>query len=114
VKLTGPSRVLLVRYEDLCKHPGKELLRIGRYLGVNLSEVVDKIEKGEPFAVGHGLAGNRIRRQGDVVFDSSTGGKRILPRRYAFLVWIFCWPLLLRYRYGIKSCQATAPRNGIS
>ena len=45
VRLVARSRVLLVRYEDLRRCPREELLRIGRFLGVNLSGEVRKIAK---------------------------------------------------------------------
>jgi len=101
VRLIAGSRVLLVRYEDLCKQPRQELSKIGEFLEVDLSGVIRKIEGGEPLAVRHSLAGNRIRRQDEVRFNPTVGGQRRLPSKYALLVKAVCWPLMLRYGYGV-------------
>ncbi|MDD4353935.1 MAG: hypothetical protein PHN56_05775 [Candidatus Nanoarchaeia archaeon] len=53
------KRTLLIQYEDFCKHPEKEILRIEKYLKIkiskNYSEKIKNIEY-------HGLVPNRIAK----------------------------------------------------
>jgi hypothetical protein len=100
VRLIAPSRVLLVHYEDLCVEPSQELLAIAKFLDADLSEAIRKIEAREPLAIGHSLAGNRIRRKAEVRFDPGRG-ERPLQWWYALLAKAVCWPLMLRYGYGV-------------
>jgi hypothetical protein len=75
---------------------------IGRTFGVPVEDVVARLERGEPFAVGHNVGGNHIRHEREVRFDPRTERARPPLPRWAELVTIaLCWPLMRRYGYGI-------------
>ncbi len=83
-----------VRYEDLVSDPSQQLSRIGNMLGLELAVTDVQAE----VSSGHGIAGNRVRRQASqrLVLDeqwkqSLSNGKK----RMAFV----CWPFMKVYGY---------------
>jgi hypothetical protein len=61
--------VLEISYDELISDPSETLGQIQRHTGLDLSEAMSRVERGEPFPVGHILTGNRLRKQGEVVFQ---------------------------------------------
>ena len=55
------SRVLRVRDEDLRDRPAAEMRRLGAALGIDLDDVVQRLESGQSFPTGHMLGGNDVR-----------------------------------------------------
>lgn len=97
---TAPDRTMRLRYEDLRDHPAEAIRRIGRTFGVQLDDVADRIERHEPFPVGHNVGGNHIRREGAVRFDpGAEKARRPLPRWVRLMTVALCWPLMRRYGY---------------
>jgi hypothetical protein len=95
-----PGRVLLVRYEDLCTRPEAELRRIGAALGLPVDQLVDRIERGEGFPIGHNIGGNQIAKEGMVRFLPGRKPERTrLPRVIEMATVLLCWPLMRRYGY---------------
>jgi hypothetical protein len=97
--LAEPGSSIVVRYEDLVARPDEELERIGRHLGVDLSEVRRRVREGELLEVGHSTGGNRVRRAGVVRIQSDREWEAKLPRRDRAAFWAFAWPLALRFGY---------------
>jgi len=61
---TLPERkVMKIKYENLTTDPVAELERLQKYLGTDLSRVVNIIEKDEYFEMPHFIGGNRIRKR---------------------------------------------------
>lgn len=58
------ARVL--RYEDLMTEPGEVLGLVGETMGVDLAPLIERLERGESFATGHTIAGNRVRMSGAI------------------------------------------------
>jgi len=54
---------LRVRYEDLCAAPCTVLKGIGKFVGLDMSEIIRTLEGGESLRVGHNVGGNRLRFQ---------------------------------------------------
>jgi len=98
----APSRVLQVRYEDLCENPRRELERLSVFLGYDLEPVIAAVEKGQEMNIGHNIGGNMMRRSGCFVFDPLAGQKRPLPRGYKWMTRLITWPFMLRYGYPLK------------
>ena len=97
-----PDRVVRVRYEDLRARPAAVLAEIGRAFALDVDDVVARLEHGEAFAVGHNIGGNRIRTEGAVRFDpGKSSRRRQAPRWLEALTVLLCWPLMLRYGYGL-------------
>jgi Sulfotransferase family len=101
------SRVLRVRFEDLCAEPAVELERIGRAFGLDLRDLADLAQKAtsrEPLAVGHNIGGNHLRYSETVRFDPGGGRRELaLPRWLAVVNLLLCGPLMWRYGYRLGS-----------
>lgn len=69
--ILDPSHYLLIKYEDLLRDPHGTLGRIGEFCDFDITEIVRKIDRREPFEIYHLVGGNRIRRQRQVVFDNT-------------------------------------------
>jgi hypothetical protein len=105
-----PGRVLRMRFEDLCAQPSKELERVGRAFGLELSDLAALSEKAmrrEPLEVGHNLSGNHLRHADVVRFDP-TGGRRegSIPRWLSIVITALCGPVMLRYGYRLRGDSA--------
>jgi hypothetical protein len=87
--------VLRVRYEDLVREPRRELLRIGEFLGRDLSTIADRIDRGETFAAGHNTGGNRAGKAGALRLREDREWETRLGRTDRALYWAFGWPLAL-------------------
>lgn len=53
-----PQNVLMLRYEDLCRRPNRELHRLGDFLDLDLNRVVEQIRNGAPLPRHHIIYGN--------------------------------------------------------
>ena len=89
-----------MRYEDLVAEPARELDRIGRFLGLDMSGVIASIAAGEPLDIGHMVSGNRIRTSGviKVGLDDEWRGLSVM-RRVAY--YLACLPIQLINRYRV-------------
>jgi len=97
IKLRYGKRVLDVSYETLVGSPETELKRIGDWLGVDLSDVIEGITEKRAFPVGHNIGGNELRHDGTFTFVPNVKGRRKVPFLYRVGATIFAAPgLLLR------------------
>lgn len=87
------GRAIKVRYEDLIAQPHRELARIGTFMGVDMSTVIQRVLAREPIDVGHLVSGNRLRSQGGLVVRSGEEWRKSFgwPRRLA--AYLLCLPL---------------------
>ena len=56
-----PDRVLFLRYEDFVGAPDRALDRIGRMVGLDMTELKAAVADRRPMAVKHTIEGNRLR-----------------------------------------------------
>lgn len=96
----APSRVLRVRYEDLCANPAQELRRISAFTELNLTSVIDAIEDRESLPIQHKLAGNRMAKQGEFIFEPERSEARSLPNSIQWIGQALTWPLACLYDYA--------------
>jgi len=89
---------LRIRYEDFVADPKHELMRIGEFVGIDMTFLSAAVEKGEYFEVGHGIAGNRMRRCGAVQIKEDDEWRRKMPFFMSALS-IIALPLMARYGY---------------
>lgn len=101
VRRVAPSRVLRVRYEDLCERPDHELARIEDFAGRDLSPVRDAIRRDRTLPLGHKIAGNRMRKADEFRFQPDPGKGRRLPWHYDFLTRAIAWPMMLVHGYPV-------------
>ena len=91
---------LQLRYEDLAGNPAHVLRGLGAFLDVDFEPVVERIAKQLPFDPGHGVGGNRMRRQGPIRIAVDEEWKQALPR-YARVLASLSWPLASQYGYDV-------------
>ncbi len=96
-----PDRYLRLQYEELVAHPRATLERIGRFLGTDLSPVIDLLERGEAVPLDHLVAANlRLRKAPELVLRSDDAWRTELPRSSARTFrWIGGW---LARHYGYR------------
>ena len=106
----APERVLRLRYEDLRDDPAGAIRAIGAAFGLPVDDVLGRLERGEPFPVGHNVGGNHIRREREVRFDPGTERKRPpLPAWADLATTLVCWPLMRRYGYPLRRPATLSP-----
>jgi len=97
-----------LRYEDLTADPATTLDRVGRFVGLDLTPIVERIAAGESFDPGHGIAGNRMRRGGAIRLRRDGEWTAQLPF-YARASSVMVWPLMRAYRYTGRNPQHDTP-----
>ena len=60
------GKSIRLRYEDMISYPHGELRRIGDLVEKNLESLAEAVAGGESMAVGHTIAGNRVRMAGSM------------------------------------------------
>jgi DNA-binding Lrp family transcriptional regulator len=99
-RLTGlRGRIIKVRYEDFEADPEQLLNKIEDFIGVNLSEVRARLEKGEKFDIAHLIGGNRMRSQENIAFKVDVSWRSSMGRLRQFLVYLGAFPLSLVNAY---------------
>jgi hypothetical protein len=99
VRYLYPTRVLTIRYEDLCVQPRQELEKLGVFLGVDLSALAAKIEQQQPLTIGHNIGGNKMRFQRQFTFTPDHD-KKPVKLAYRLLALLVNGPFLLLHRYS--------------
>ncbi len=94
------TRLIRVRYEDFTADPAQTLKDLGGFLGLDMDMVIEQMAAERPFPSGHGVGGNRMRRQGPIHIKVDEEWKTALPQ-YARLLASFSWPLASRYGYDV-------------
>jgi hypothetical protein len=95
----GPQRVLRVRYEDFVTDPLRSLGEIGELLGLDLRPLAQRAAQGEALAIGHTVAGNRLRMAGSLRLRLDETWKEGLSRRDERLFRLVAGRFLRRYGY---------------
>jgi hypothetical protein len=96
------SRYLRVRYEDFVTHPRATLERIGRFAGLDLSDVIAKVEAQTAIPMRHIAAGNRNRLLGSIVLRADFSWTRGLRRADRALFWLTSGWLARWYGYRLR------------
>jgi len=105
IRMIHPDKYLRIHYEDLIRQPIEEVEKIEKFIDVSLDEIKRKIKEQEPFKISHNIGGNHMRMKGSFVLDPKKAHRSGLPKRYAILANIICWPLLLLYGYSWRKIQ---------
>jgi hypothetical protein len=107
------GRVLRVRYEDLRDHPAEELQRIGTFLGIDVTPVLERLLAEDPLSPHHLIGGNDVRLQPGLRFDPAVERRRPpLPRWLQIATLLLCGPLMVWYGYRLKPRDPSRPDQG--
>jgi len=100
IRMKYGSRVLLVRYEDLCENTESELLRVGRFINENLDTVIEAVKIGENLEIGHKIAGNRMRDAGTFTFGGHVDEGKKLPFLQRKIVLFIGFFVMKKFKYN--------------
>jgi hypothetical protein len=104
------DRYLRIRYEDLVSDPKGTLRRLGEFLELDLTSVIETVTEGRPIPVSHILGGNRLRFGGEVTLRPDTEWQQLLPSQDERVFWR--WTGWLARRYGYHSRTRTRGPGG--
>ena len=90
---------LRVRYEDLMKNTAEELDRIGKFLGLDFSDISDQVVNNATVETRHSTGGNRGVKGSIVRIQPDLEWQARLPRMPRLLFWCWAWPLAWWYGY---------------
>jgi hypothetical protein len=99
-RVFGHRRYLLLRYEDFLADPAASLRRIGDFVGMETGMLIERVERGEAFDVGHMVGGNRVRFQKAITLRREGKGRvqqRLTRRQRLLFSALGGW---LNRRYG--------------
>jgi hypothetical protein len=91
---------LFVRYEDMMARPEETVERIGPIVGLDMGELAAALTAGQPMAVNHTIAGNRLRLAGSIKLRADDEWVAKLPGRDRRAVEILIGWHMRRYGYG--------------
>ena len=89
-----------LRYEDFVADPARELQTLGQPLHLDMQPVLGLLTDQRPIEAGHGVGGNRMRRQGPIRIRADEEWQQALPG-YARLLAPLAWPLARLYGYNV-------------
>jgi hypothetical protein len=95
-------RYLRIRYEDLASAPRQVLGRLGKFLGLDYSEVIRRVEAQEEFPAGHAVGGNRLRFGSTRISGVDKAWRYQLPLTGRFAFWALAGWLALVYGYPVR------------
>ena len=102
------GRYLRIRYEDLVADPSATLERVGRFLGVDLTEVIAAVREQRPIPVTHVVGGNRLRLNQTLTLRSDTKWERDLPEEDERIFWGIAGWLARLYGYRARTGRIAA------
>lgn len=91
-----------IHYERLATDPIKTLEELDRFLEIDLDSVIEIIRDNRSMNGGHGVRGNRMRRQGPIKIRVDTEWVESMPTVARRLMWTV-WPVARRYGYDVMN-----------
>jgi hypothetical protein len=89
-----------VKYEDLIEQPEEVVEKIGRTLEINLNFLQHLLLSGDEMAIGHNVAGNRIRKAGSIRLRPDYEWNKHLSGRDMRAFWLLAGSRAKRYGYS--------------
>jgi hypothetical protein len=108
--LTPNQSILRIRYEDLVAVPEKTLGNIGKFIGISMEPVQQKIRSGESLWVPHLIDGNRIRKKDKINLRFDLEWQRKLTKGWRLVTVFFTLPLFLGFGYWKKRYSNDLPQ----
>ena len=97
------NRYLRIRYEDLMANPASVLEQVGRFVGVDLTAVIEAVRNQRPLPVGHVVGGNRLRFNRALVLKPDSEWQKNLSPEDERTFWGIAGWLARRYGYEAKA-----------
>ncbi|MGI0130824.1 MAG: hypothetical protein ACREDE_09855, partial [Thermoplasmata archaeon] len=104
------NRYLRIRYEDFVEHPAETLEQVGRFVGMDMSPVIENVRKGNPIPVSHLIGGNRLRFNPTITLETRYAKRALGTRRVRWTFWALGGWLAFLYGYLPKGRSAADSR----
>lgn len=95
-----PEKSLFLRYEDMVPNTKATLYQIGDLIGLDLGSIQRKIDNEVPLSVGHTIAGNRLRMNGNLRLRLDDSWKCNLNGFDLAIIRLLSSRLIARYGYS--------------
>lgn len=89
-----------LRYEDFVVAPHEALERIGRVSGLDYSSLANALAEGKSIAVGHAIAGNRVRMGGVIRLQADMAWQENLTEAQRNIFWRIAGDKARQYGYA--------------
>lgn len=99
--ILGRKNYCIIRHEDIISNPGGELRRLGNFLDLDLTPVIEKIISGEALSAGHIVGGNRMARAGTIRIKANHSWKDGMSNWKQVGIWLVMWPLMKSFHYSL-------------
>jgi len=93
------DRYLRIRYEDFVEHPVDVLEQVGRFIGLDMTPVIEKVRDRRPIPVSHLLGGNRLRFSPTITLESRFTNRTPGSRRIRWAFWVLGGWMAFLYGY---------------
>ena len=97
---SATDRFQRLRYEDLVDRPEQALMGVQSFLEQDLQDIIARVLAGAEFPVGHQIAGNRVRMQGNVRLRADTDWLEAMPAAQRDACWRMAGWFARRYGYS--------------
>jgi hypothetical protein len=106
------NRYMRIRYEDFIEHPVETLERVGQFVGLDMTPVIETVRSGKPIPVGHLIGGNRLRFQPTITLETRYAKVDLGTRQSRWAFWTLGgW---MAYWYGYPRHGRGSDRPGTS
>ncbi len=106
------ARYVRVRYEDFVSRPVEVLRRIGEYLELDMSPVVDRVKDRKPIPIVHLIGGNRLRFKPSLTLESRFASVSLGSRESRWAFWTLGGWMAYWFGYLRGAGAATERTNG--
>lgn len=104
IRWGSPTQSLLIRYEDLVENPRRVIAAIVDRLGERADLAFIRDRHAVDMTPNHTVSGNPVRLgSGRIQIAEDRDWQAGLPRSSRAVVTALTWPLMLRYRYALRS-----------
>ena len=97
----GNQRSMRLRYEDYVTNPAVALSRIGDFIGLDYSSIIEELLGGGNMKVGHTISGNRVRMSGTIRLQPDFSWQDHLTEKEKSVFWLLSGGLAKKYGYRI-------------
>ena len=104
------DRYLRVRYEDFIERPVETLEEVGRFLGLDMTPVVETVRAHRPIPVDHLFGGNRLRFNRTITLESRHAKAALETRRSGWAFWTIGGWMARWYGYPAPHRMPDGPR----
>lgn len=105
------DRYLRIRYEDFIERPAEVLRKVGDFLGLDMTPVIETVRAGRPIPVDHLIGGNRLRFSRTITVESRYTKAALGSRNSRWAFWAVGGWMALWYGYSTSPRLRAGPPN---